>query len=174
MDTRTVNAYLLIAEAFCYPSPGQAKRLAAGLAGLPEGTGAAEKKALARFIEKIRPLSLGAWEELHTRTLDLNPPAAPYVGFQTWGESYQRGVFLSQLNRAMLEAGIDLEGELPDHLVPVLRYLGTVEAPLPKLVEVFGPAVERMIAVLRKAEPGNPYVDLLEAVGRGPNPRPLP
>jgi nitrate reductase delta subunit len=161
MDTHEVNGYALIAEAFCYPAPGRAERLAAGLAELPDS---AEKKALASFLKKVRLLSLGDWEELHTRTLDLNPPVAPYIGFQTWGESYQRGVFLSQLNRAMYEAGIDLEGELPDHLIPILRYLGAVAEPLPELVEVLHPAVQRMLVVLRKAEPDNPYIDLLEAV----------
>ena len=55
----------------------------------------------------IAPLSLGEWEELHTRTLDLNPPAAPYVGYQIWGDSYQRGAFLAKMNRALVEAGVD-------------------------------------------------------------------
>jgi nitrate reductase delta subunit len=64
----------------------------------------------------------------------------------------------------MAEAGVDLEGELPDHLVPILRYLGTVENPLPELTIVIGPAVQRMLSVLRGALPGNPYGYLLEAV----------
>jgi nitrate reductase molybdenum cofactor assembly chaperone NarJ/NarW len=161
MEKLAENTCLLLAEAFCYPEPGHLARLESGLAGLPEG---AEKKGLGSFIGKVRGLSLGEWEEEHTRTLDLNPPAAPYIGFQTWGESYQRGVFLAQLNRAMFEAGIDLEGELPDHLIPVLRYLGTVENPLPELLPVIAPAVKRMLGVLRGASPDNPYVDLLEAV----------
>ena len=59
------------------------------------------------FSADIDRLPLGAWEELHTRTLDLNPPAAPYVGYQTWGESYQRGAFLAKMNRALAETGMD-------------------------------------------------------------------
>lgn len=161
MDNQAVNIFLLIADAFCYPDPMQLERLESGLAGLPDS---AEKKGLAAFIKKVRGLSLSEWEELHTRTLDLNPPAAPYIGFQTWGESYQRGVFLSKLNRAMFEARIDLEGELPDHMIPVLRYLGAVKNPLPELVEVMFPAVQRMLGVLRKADSGSPYIDLLETV----------
>jgi nitrate reductase molybdenum cofactor assembly chaperone NarJ/NarW len=159
MEKLAENICMLLAEAFCYPVPGHLARLESSLAGLPDG---AEKKGLENFVCKVRGLSLGEWEELHTRTLDLNPPAAPYIGFQTWGESYQRGVFLSQLNRAMAEAGVDLEGELPDHLIPVLRYLGTVEVPLPELAPVIAPAVERMSGVLRGAAPDNPYVDLLD------------
>ena len=41
------------------------------------------------FSTGLIRLPLGASEELHARTLDLNPPAAPYVGYQTWGESYR-------------------------------------------------------------------------------------
>ena len=153
--------YILLAETFCYPRPGRLEHLAAGLVEIPPGSA---KTALGSFLEKIGCLSLAEWEELCTRTLDLNPPAAPYIGFQVWGESYQRGVFLSEMSREISAAGVDLEGELPDHLIPVLRYLAAVSPPLPKLVEVLDPALQRMLATLRKAEPGNPYIDLFEAV----------
>lgn len=161
METAAVTSWEIVAEALCYPAPGRLDRLEVGLAQLPAG---AVKTALAAFLQKIRRLSPGEWEELHTRTLDLNPPAAPYVGFQTWGESYQRGTFLSKLNRALLEARVDPAGELPDHLIPVLRYLGRVPAPLSELTAVFEPAVQRMLNRLRKADPPNPYIALLEAV----------
>lgn len=153
--------YAVLADTLSYPAPGHLQALEKGSAALEPGV---EKTAIMGFLEKIRSLSLGEWEELHTRTLDLNPPIAPYIGFQTWGESYQRGTFLSKMNRALMESGIDLEGELPDHLIPVLRYLGQVAAPLPELAEVFPEAVKRMQAGLRKAEPGNPYLSILEAV----------
>lgn len=160
MENQTGNVYTLLAEAFCYPAPGHLADLESGLENLPAGS---QKQSLAAFVKKIRRLSLGAWEELYTRTLDLNPPAAPYIGFQTWGESYQRGAFLSKMNRALIEAGIDTQGELPDHLIPVLRYLGQAPDPLPELVEVLDPAIQRITAGLRKADSDNPYLDLLAA-----------
>ncbi len=156
------NQYTLLAMAFRYPAPGRLAELQEGLKGLPEEAEDV-KGALQVFLGKVGRLSLGEWEELHTRTLDLNPLAAPYVGFQTWGETYLRGVFLSRMAQALAENGIDPEGELPDHLAPVLRYLGQAPEPLPELVEVLGPAVQRMKAVLGRADPGNPYLDLLEA-----------
>lgn len=161
MEKRALLPYAVLAEAFCYPAPGLLETLKEGLADLPA---AAYRSAYARFLQKINRLALSEWEELYTRTLDLNPPAAPYIGFQIWGESYQRGAFLSTLNRALLETGVDLEGELPDHLIPVLRYLGRAPAPLPELAEALGPALQRMLSALRKADPANPYVDLYEAV----------
>lgn len=160
METYAANIETLLAEALCYPAPGQVAFLETGLKMLPAGR---PQELVTSFIKKISRLSPGEWEELYTRTLDLNPPAAPYIGFQTWGESYQRGAFLSKLNREMIETGIDLQGELPDHLIPVLRYLGQAQKPLPDLVEVLAPAVQRMTAGLRKADPGNPYLDLFEA-----------
>lgn len=153
-------AYMTLAEAYCYPAPGRLKTLQRGATALPTGE---SKDAYATFLKSIEALSLGGWEELHTRTLDLNPPAAPYVGYQMWGESYQRGEFLARMNRALAETGVDADGELPDHLTPILRYLAATAEPLPELSEVLGTALERMTTALRKAEPDNPYVDLLQA-----------
>jgi nitrate reductase molybdenum cofactor assembly chaperone NarJ/NarW len=154
-------AYGVLADAFSYPAPGRLSALRGALAGLPPG---AAKDAYAAFIRGIEPLTLGAWEELHTRTLDLNPPAAPYIGYQVWGESYPRGAFLSQMSRALAETGIDTEGELPDHVAPCLRYLSRTADPLPELVEAFPLAMGRMLQGLREAQPDNPYVNLLIAV----------
>jgi nitrate reductase delta subunit len=160
MDEHERELLFLVAEAFCYPAPGQVERIVERLERVPPGDA---RRAVESFVGKVRLLSLGEWEELYTRTLDLNPPAAPYIGFQTWGESYQRGLFLSTLNRALLEAGVETEGELPDHLIPVLRYLGQAVEPLPELVEVLSPALRRIHDVLRQADAASPYLDLLAA-----------
>ena len=57
----------------------------------------------------------------------------------------------------------DPEGALPDHLVPVLRYLAVADQPVPALVENFTAAVTRMVSLLRERDKGNPYILLLEA-----------
>jgi nitrate reductase delta subunit len=160
--------HLALADALRYPAPGRLDALTDSLRTLPEG---AVKDGLAAFIRGVAPLTLGAWEELHTRTLDLDPPAAPYVGYQMWGDSYQRGAFMAKMNRALADARVDKDGELPDHLGACLRYLAVTPDPLPELVEVFGPAVERMTNALRKAQPDNPYLRLFEAArAAGPDP----
>ena len=153
--------YALLAQALAYPYPGLLDELQAGLAGLGKVPGRAE---LAAFVKKIARLSLEQWEELATATLDLSPAAAPYVGFQVWGESYQRGAFMAQLNRAMAELDIDPGGELPDHLAPILRYLVAADATLPELAGHLQTAVGKMIAILREKERGNPYLHIYEAV----------
>lgn len=156
-----MDIQILLAEAFRYPHPGLLELLETGLARA--GKGPSQSK-LAVFVKNIGALPLSEWEELSTRTLDLSPAAAPYIGFQIWGESYQRGEFMALLNRAMAELDINPEGELPDHLVPVLRYLAVAEQPVPVLIENFTKAVGRMIALLREKDKSNPYILLLEAV----------
>lgn len=157
----TMNTFDLLAEAFRYPFPGLAETLETGLEQLPPKP---VKTQMMDFLKSVQRLSLGEWEELYTRTLDLNPLATPYVGFQIYGESYQRGEFMSRLNREMSRLAIDLGGELPDHLLPVLRYLDATPDPMPELVEALPSAIQRMHSVLRKAEAGNPYLHLLDAV----------
>jgi nitrate reductase delta subunit len=156
-----MGTYALLAEALRYPAPGRIEILQAGAIEMSEGN---LKKSFSAFIAGVQGLSLGEWEELHTRTLDLNPPAAPYLGYQMWGDSYQRGNFMASLNHAFQAEEIDQDGELPDHLIPILRYLDSVSSPLPELVEVLESAVERMLAGLRKADTSNPYTHLLQTI----------
>ena len=155
-----MNMYMLIAEAFGYPRPGLLEELEQGLASA--GTNPA-RRGLEAFIRKVGRLSLAEWEELATRTLDLSPAAAPYIGFQIWGESYQRGEFMSKLSHAMRKMDLDSGDELPDHIVPVLRYMAGTDQPIPELTEHFETAVARMQATLREKDHDNPYLELLEA-----------
>ena len=156
----------LYAEAFRYPFPGQFDTFVDNLDQLPESPGRAEYSA---FLQALRLLSQGELEELYTRTLDLNPELAPYLGYQMWGDSYKRGSFMSRLNKALQENEINREGELPDHLVPVLRYLARVPEPIDDLAQILEPALEKMIRKLRKDDPANPYLYLLQAVRSASN-----
>ncbi len=156
-----MEQFAFLAEALRYPAPGRLDFLKTIILDLPDGV---VKTAYSQFVVGISQLSLGDWEELHTRTLDLNPPAAPYIGYQTWGDSYQRGNFMSMMSRAIAAHQVDSEGELPDHLIPVLRLLDQQEEPLAELIEVFAPAVDRIHTALEKADPTNPYVKLMEAI----------
>ncbi len=155
-----MTPYELLAEAFCYPYPELLETLQTGLAAMPKGPA---RTAFSRFVNAIARLTPEAWEEVHTQTLDLSPAAAPYIGFQIWGENYQRGVFMAKMNRALYELDIDCAGELPDHLTPILRYLSAAPAPLPALLENFEPAVQKMQTLLRQSSPKNPYLHLFEA-----------
>ncbi len=153
--------YQALALAFSYPREGLIEELKAALARLPQSPA---KKAFARFVGEVEGLPLPQWEERYTATLDMNPKLVPYIGYVVWGESYRRGDFMAALKREMDRLGVDTGGELPDHLVPVLRYLDRTEAPLPELVEVFEPAVARLKKDLAVFDPKSPYRHLLEAL----------
>lgn len=150
----------VVAMGYRYPTPTSAEALTAVLdAGAP---GAIDVH-LRRFVEAVGELSLGEWEELHTETLDLSALFVPYVGHVVWGENYRRGVFMADLQAAMVAAGVELGGELPDHIEPILRYLAATDEPLADLVEVLPGVVVEMAHTLREASPGNPYRHLLAA-----------
>ncbi|MGE5224642.1 MAG: nitrate reductase molybdenum cofactor assembly chaperone [Omnitrophica WOR_2 bacterium] len=153
--------FTVFAEAFQYPRPGLASRLQAGIDEIQEGP---SRTAFSRFLEGVTCLDLGEWEELYTRTLDLNPKIAPYIGYQVWGDTYPRGDFLSRLNQELARCSIDLEGELPDHLLPVLHYMDCAAAPMAELKELLPQALQAMYRLLKKTDPVNPYGFLLQAV----------
>lgn len=156
-----MGTYEILAEALRYPAPGRWAQLDHLKEFLPQGP---VRVSYEKFLGKVANLNLGDWEELYTRTLDLNPPAAPYIGYQNWGDSYQRGSFLSMLNRAMETHQVDSEGELPDHLIPVLRLMERLEDPFPELHEVMETSTVRIRDGLAKADPQNPYVPLIDAI----------
>jgi nitrate reductase delta subunit len=160
-----MGIYAILAEALRYPAPGRLETLETGLQEIPSG---GAKRAFSTFVRHIQSLTLSEWEELYTRTLDLNPTTAPYIGFQIWGDSYKRGTFMARINQEMRTLGIDKDNDLPDHLVPLLRYLdakvSSGSPASPDLNEIFRPAVQKMRKVLHKSEPDNPYLDLFDAI----------
>ncbi len=155
-----MNTLNLLALVFRYPRAGSLESISSAVSRLPRG---GVKASLERFLKAISKLTPGEWEELYSRTLDLTPLSAPYVGYAIYGEDYRRGVFMAALNRAYAEAGVDAQGELPDHLVPVFEYLARTPNPLPELLEVLEPSVRKIHQTLKTLEPRNPYVAGLEA-----------
>lgn len=150
----------VVALGYRYPTPSSAADLSAAItADLHGGIG----RDMRRFHGGVSSLSLGEWEELHTSTLDLSPMFVPYVGHVVWGENYRRGEFMAELKGSMAAAGVDLGGELPDHIEPVLRYLAATPEPLADLLDVLPGAADSMRDTLRKVAPDNPYRHLLAA-----------
>ncbi len=150
----------VVAMGYRYPTPESAALLDAAVTQWLRGP---VQGHMRRFHDAVAALDQGAWEELHTATLDLSPQFIPYVGDVAWGENYRRGAFMADLKVAMRSVGVDLAGELPDHLEPVLRYLAVADVPLPDLVTVLPSAVATMKQVLHTAAPHSPYRHLLAA-----------
>jgi len=148
-----------VALAFRYPTATSLSELEQAVAGITDN---AARRSMESFLEAISSLSQSEWEELHTATLDLSPRFVPYVGHAVWGENYRRGAFMADLSAETRRAGVELYGELPDHLDPVLRYLATTADPLPDVLEVLPVALMRMSKELAKADKRNPYRHALD------------
>lgn len=153
----------IYAQAFRYPVPGQIERIFEAISSLPTGK---HKTALSMFAKTVEKLSFGRWEELYTRTWDLNPPAAPYIGYQAWGDHYRRGEFMARLRKEYRAVGVPQEGEMPDHLVLIFSYLNLTAQPLEELIEILPESLRKIYASLHKADKNNPYLILIDALGQ--------
>ncbi len=127
--------------------------------GDPEAAAAMES-----FCEAIANLDDTELEELYTRSFDLNPMCTLEVGWHIYGEQYRRGRFLVQARELLSLAGIDEQGELPDHLMSLLPAVARLE---PEDAATFAgtylvPAVNKMLSGLEGK--ANPYEEVLSAV----------
>jgi nitrate reductase delta subunit len=153
------------AELLAYPA-GDLAPLARRCHALLKGRdSAARLEAFAARAERARPHEL---EELYAATFDLDPTCAPYVGHHLCGDGPQRGLFLSRLAEVYRKDGFAVvapDGELPDHLTVVLRYLAAVAGGADRqalLEDGLVPALDRMVASLD--DPENVYRAVLQAL----------
>jgi nitrate reductase molybdenum cofactor assembly chaperone len=164
LQERLTSAFDALAELFEYPREGNAARvrsLAARVtAQIPEA--AADVEQLARFAESA---TLGEAEELYVRTFDANAERALEVGWQVFGEQYERGAFLVDLRGRMRALGVAETTELPDHLTQVLRLLGRMQEDDARtlVLRAVAPSLDR---VRKSVEDGNAYGGALAAVAK--------
>ena len=124
---------------------------------------------LESFYRVMEQRNLEQMQELYTTTFDMQPVCYPYIGYQLFGESYKRGVFMAQLNEAYHAFEYSAGLELPDHISIILYFLGLdtanrqsefcqallnegLKPALGKMLQTFGPQSE------------NPYFHLLSAL----------
>lgn len=156
----TLKTPEVIALALSYPTEDRLVTLREAIDALPKGNAEREMR---RFAKAISDRGTSELEEVFTATFDLSPVVAPYVGHLAWGDSYERGAFMAEIQGEMRAVGVDLEGELPDHLGPILRYLATTDEPIESLKPVLVPSVVKMEKTLKKADSKNPYLHVLTA-----------
>lgn len=102
-------------------------------------------------------------EELYTATFDVTPACVPYTSIHLFGEeNFKRGEFMAALHARYAQAGFDSNGELPDHIAPLLRYAAQTDENERRELAAFcllGP-ISRMSESLA---PTNPYRAVLAA-----------
>jgi nitrate reductase molybdenum cofactor assembly chaperone len=119
--------------------------------------------SLEEFCAPIRSLNTDELRELFTRTFDLNPMCTLEIGWQLYGEDYQRGEFLVKMREQLREYDLRESGELPDHLTHALVLLAHLEPE--EAAEFAGeyllPALDKMRTSWR--ENRNAFAALLES-----------
>lgn len=119
--------------------------------------------AFRRYLEQT---DIGRVQEAYTAFFDLNPVCAPYVGYQLFGETYKRSVFLLALVERYRSEGFafkrsELPGsELPDRISVVLRY-AAMSGDEDLVAEGLIPALRRMTGVEEgpSADVGTPKLE---------------
>lgn len=156
------NIYEGLAALFSYPNEEfhlHAEKCLRDMDGEP--TEAAEK--LREFCAATEGLTAEELQELFTRTFDLNPLCTLEIGWQLYGEDYQRGEFLVKMRQQLREYDLRESGELPDHLSHALMLLGTLEPE--EAAEFAGsyllPAIDKMRGAWH--ENRNAFAALLES-----------
>lgn len=152
-----------LARLLRYPEDGYQKNVSALRAHL-EATNSPSSADIASFDDAVRKLPLSDCEELFTRTFEINPACALEVGWQLYGENYERGNFIVSMRQGMKLFDLPESSELPDHLSHVLQSVGRMKAE--QASEFIGklvlPAVKKMNEGLKDKD--NPYRFVLNGI----------
>ena len=163
LDSEAFAPFDQLAEVLTYPVDGYEGRFSRCRETL-----AARDPSLAAMLDPlaghIDSSSESELEELFTRTFDINPQCTLELGWQLYGEDYNRGAFLVRMRELMREKGVEEGTELPDHLMHVLPVLGRME---PEEAGDFSlrfalPAVNKMLEGF--SDNANPFRSALETV----------
>lgn len=122
-------------------------------------------KALAQFADACRNKTSAEFEELYTRTFDLAAICSPYITGYIYGdENFDRGTFMALLGEKYDEMRFDAQGELPDHVVVLLRFASLLEEET--LDELISFCLTAPISEMRERleEAANPYAFVFAAI----------
>lgn len=142
------NIYELFAFAFSYPNEEvrlEVDRIYISLRNNhPEAY-----ELITEFWEFTQSVSMWKWEEIYTRTFDVQSISTLDIGYALFGDDYKRGELLVNLSREHNNAGITCGTELADHLPNVLKLITRLENEeikndLIKLIII--PALKKIIA----------------------------
>ncbi len=112
----------VIADAFRYPGELTKERIGKIYDYLSDNSPKAAK-AFLPFKEFVDKTDLKLWEEIYTRSFDVQAITTLDLGYVLFGDDYKRGELLVNLNNEHNKAGNSCGKELPDHLPNVLRLL---------------------------------------------------
>ena len=161
--TIAVDAWDRLADLVEYPEGASYAQLIAAPIGAGADCGVAE--ALGRFRESVAANGARVMQERYVEAFDFDPASTLDLGWHLFGDTPDRGAFLSALREDIVRAGVFERGELPDNLAIVMRLIARLDGTAAsKLAARIAPAVARVHDHLRSRN--YPYADLIDAVGR--------
>ncbi len=128
---------------------------------------------MSRFGEFAESRPVGRLEETYSALFDLDSDLHPYIGYQLFGETYERSQLLVGLKELYRAGGYQSEStDLPDRISEMLRYfsVGTNEAAIDEILrEGMLPALENMTTNVEQDETQptpvtDPYWLVIEAL----------
>jgi len=105
--------------------------------------------SLAGFQAFAENATLGYLQEEYTRAFDMDESHSLYVGYHLLGESYKRSALLLEFKQRYRAHGMEVSGELTDHLPVVLRFLAICEDQA-LTDEIVGEAMSPMLQMMAK------------------------
>jgi len=123
MENKTSNnIYELFASALSYPNEKVLHDLEQ-LHNLLNKNYPEAFETISEFFEFIKTAQLQDWEEIYTRTFDVQAITTLDVGYVLFGDDYKRGELLVNLNKEHSKANNNCSTELADHLPNLLRLI---------------------------------------------------
>jgi len=116
------NIYELFASALSYPNEEVREKIDQ-IHNLADKSYPGASEAMTDFFEFAKITSMWKWEEIYTRTFDVQAITTLDVGYVLFGDDYKRGESLVNLSKEHANAGNDCQTELADHLPNLLRLL---------------------------------------------------
>ncbi len=123
-------------------------------------------RCLGDFSAQVCRLTVEEAQELYVQTFDLNPICALEVGWQLYGDNYDRGNFLVTMRQELERYAVPENVELPDHLCHVLPLLARMDPGPARSLGAASvvPALKKMLAAFEGKE--SPYEGVLKALSR--------
>lgn len=75
------------------------------------------------FSAFAKDVPINTWEEIYSRTFDVQAISTLDLGYVLFGDDYKRGELLVNLSNEYKKINIDCGPELPDHLPNILRLI---------------------------------------------------
>lgn len=119
------NQYNMFASLFSYPDEKLLVKVESVQEYLNQNYADATE-IMSTFTEFAKTVLLRKWEEIYTRTFEVQAITTLDVGYVLFGDDYKRGELLVNLSKEHTKAGNDCDTELADHLSNLLRLLNRV------------------------------------------------